>query len=243
MSSIIIAKPDAQPEQLMLLFHGAGADAQSMTPVGLTLQNAFPQAWIISIEAPTRSRFGPGFEWFSVQGVTEDNRITRVGEAMPLFLETIYDWQKKAQVDAARTALVGYSQGAIMALESVRDRAPVAGRVVAFAGRFAQWPTQAPAGTTLHLFHGKRDSLVPYRLTVTAAEHLVRLNADVTADVLPFLGHEIDAELKALMVTRLTTYIPRALWEEAMQTDPGSAPPPALTEDETAILNPSPYRP
>jgi phospholipase/carboxylesterase len=136
---------------------------------------------------------------------------------MPPCLAAIREWQGRAGVEPAATALIGFSQGAVMALESSRDTSPVAGRIVAIAGRFAALPEVAPRDTTLHLIHGKADPVMPYRHTIAAAERLIGLGADATADVLPFVGHAIDEEVVALLIERLKAYIPRRLWEEAMR--------------------------
>ena len=220
-ASIIVAQPEGHAEQLMLLFHGLGSDAQDLVPLGQQLAVAFPRAWIVSVQARERSDFGHGYQWFSVNGVSEANRAERVAQALPAFLEAVRHWQGLAQVGVGQTALIGFSQGAIMALESTRDRTPVAGRVVSIAGRFAQLPTTPAAGTTLHFLHGKSDAVMPYGLTVAAAEHLVALGGDVTADVLPFLGHGINAELVELLIERLQGYVPRSLWRAALAADPG----------------------
>jgi phospholipase/carboxylesterase len=71
----------------------------------------------------------------------------------------------------------------------------------------------------VHLIHGKQDAVIPYAHTVYAAERLVSLDADVTADVLPFVGHEINEEVTALMMERLSTHIPKRLWEAAQLAD------------------------
>ena len=219
-ASIIVAQPEGHAEQLMLLFHGVGSDAQDLVPLGQQLAVAFPRAWIVSVQAREPSDFGHGYQWFSVNGVTEANRAERVALALPSFLETVQHWQNLAHVGVGQTALIGFSQGAIMALESTRDRTPVAGRVVSIAGRFAELPRTPAAGTTTHFLHGKNDPVMPYGLTVAAAEHLVALGGDVTADVLPFLGHGINAELVELLIERLQGYVPRGLWRAALAADP-----------------------
>ena len=51
----------------------------------------------------------------------------------------------------------------------------------------------APEGVSLHLLHGLLDEAVSYRHVVDAAQAWVELGADVTADVLPGVGHELAA--------------------------------------------------
>jgi len=213
--SIIVARPDGPAQQLMLLFHGVGANAQDLVPLGRVLAAEFPQAFIVSVEAPSPS--GAGREWFSVQGIDEQNRAARVDAAMPAFVETVARWQKEAGVGLDAVALIGFSQGGIMALESTRDRPAIAGRVVAIAARFAQLPDKPNLDTTIHMFHGKADPVIPYGFAVEGAKHLVAIGADVTADILPQVGHQINAEIAELLIERLRGHLPKRTWEAAMR--------------------------
>ena len=215
--SIIVARPEGPAQQLMLLFHGVGANAQDLVPLGRLLAAEFPQAFVVSIAAPLASEHGSGRQWFSVQGISEESRPARVEAALPAFAETVARWQKEAGVGTDAVALIGFSQGGIMALESTRDRPALAGRVVAIAGRFARLPETANAATTVHMFHGKADPVIPYGFTVEAAEHLVAIGADVTADVLPHVGHQIDSEIADLLIERLRGHLPKRVWEAAMK--------------------------
>ena len=215
--SIIVARPDAAAQQLMLLFHGVGSTALDLVPLGKLLAEEFPAAFIVSVAAPAPSGAGGGREWFPVLGISEENRPARVEAALPAFLATVRHWQKEAGVGIDAVALIGFSQGGIMALESTRDQPAVAGRVVSIAGRFATLPTQANAGTTLHMFHGKLDPVIPYGYTVEAAQHLVNIGADITADVIPHVGHQINDDVVDLLVERLRGHLPRRTWEAALQ--------------------------
>ncbi len=214
--SIIVARPEGQAEQLMLLFHGVGSTAADLVPVGEMLAKEFPAAFIVSVAAPAASNAPGGRQWFSVMGISEENRPARVEAAMPAFVETVRHWQAEAGVSTEAVALVGFSQGGIMALESTRDCQAVAGRVVSIAGRFAQLPETANPDTTLHMFHGKVDPVIPYGFTVEAAQHLVNIGADVTADVIPFVGHQITDEIVDLLIERLRTHLPKRAWDAAL---------------------------
>lgn len=73
------------------------------------------------------------------------------------------------------TALVGFWQGAIMALEAVQAEPALAGRVLAFAGRHATAPMHAPLDTTVHLLHGLDDHVMPAGAAIDSAERLAAL--------------------------------------------------------------------
>jgi phospholipase/carboxylesterase len=217
-SAILVQQP-AKAAQLVLLFHGVGANAAGLRPLAEHIATAFPNAMVVAVNAPFASGNPGGFQWFSVAGITEENRQDRVNKAMPRFSECIAHWQKKAGVDAQATALVGFSQGAIMALESTKLAHSPASRVVAMSGRFANVPQTGNYTGTIHFLHGKDDPVIPYQHTVRAAHQLRDLGVDITAEVLPFVQHEIPAEFVTLAVNKLSTHISHRIWKEAMQAD------------------------
>jgi phospholipase/carboxylesterase len=197
-TDLILQRPETvDGAELLLLFHGVGASPEDMVPLGHALAQQRPDAWIVSVRSPERSDFGQGWQWFSVQGVTEANRPDRVASAMPAFVERINAWQTETGVGPERTTLIGFSQGAIMALESTQRPEPtsIAARVIALAGRFAQPPRRTPLGTVLHLMHGEQDVVMPIRLAVDADRDLKSLGAASTLDRFAGLGHGIDGRV------------------------------------------------
>jgi phospholipase/carboxylesterase len=218
MAEPLVVQQPASAQQLFLLAHGVGALPQDMVPLGRRLGATFSQACVVSLAGPQPAPFGAaGRQWFSPRGIDDANRPARIRAAWPVFEQMVRAWQARTGVGPEATALIGFSQGGAMALEASCQAAPVAGRVVGIGARYGTLPAAAPAGITVHLLHGKQDTQVPYAHAVRAAEHLVALGADVTADVVPFVGHELNDELATLLVERLTTYVPKRLWEQALQ--------------------------
>lgn len=217
--SIVVARPQGHPGQLMLLFHGLGATPNDMLPLGQRLAEAYPHACIVSVRAPDPGDFGFGFQWFSARELDDARRSSRVATALPAFADTVREWRSRTDCGAEETALIGFSQGATMALECARTEPELAARVASIGGRFATLPDEADERTTWYLLHGKDDPVVHYRQTVTAAERLVALGGDVVADVLPFVGHEINDALASLLIERLSSHVPRRTWREALRED------------------------
>ena len=211
-------------EQLMILLHGWGASAAAMAPLAMALRAEFPQAALLAPEGfePADSALA-GRQWFQMNGsdgpLTEANRPARVAAVLP----RLADWVRAAQaatgVGPAATALVGFSQGAIVALELAQAFPGLVGRVVAVAGRYATLPARAPAAV-VHLVHGKEDRVMPARHCVDAATRLVTLGGDVTADVVPGVGHEAHPALLDAAIGHLQTFLPRRVWEEALADAP-----------------------
>ena len=202
---LIVQRP-ATPSQLVLLFHGVGSSARDLAPLGEVLASHLPHAAIVSVQAP--EAWAPGWQWFSVRGVTEADRPARVAAAMPGFVQAVRQWQVACAVEPARTTLIGFSQGAIMALESTQIESPTSARVIALSGRFARAPHVAPASVQVHLIHGDADPVMPVRLAVDASAQLQGLGAQVTLDRFSGLGHGVDRRVVDAIVRRLEAALP-----------------------------------
>jgi phospholipase/carboxylesterase len=205
---LIVRRP-ATPRQLVLLFHGVGSNARDLAPLGEALAPHFQGATIVSVQAPEASR--PGWQWFSVQGITEADRPARVAAAMPAFTRAVRQWQAACAIGAAGTTLIGFSQGAIMALESTQLDRPLAERVIALSGRFAKPPHIAHGSVRTHLMHGDADAVMPVRGAVDALEQLQGLGAVATLDRFPGLGHGIDRRVLDAVVRRLDDALPASI--------------------------------
>lgn len=204
MNDGLVVQAPAQPRALFLLFHGVGATPEGLVPLGRRLAREFPEAMVVSVPGPDRSDLGAGLQWFSVRGVTEANRPERVAATLERFLATVRQWQERAGVDSAATSLVGFSQGAIMALEAALAPQPPAARVVSLSGRFSELPQQAPTGVRLHFIHGDADPVIPAAHAQQGARQLQALGAEVTLDVVPGLGHGVDRTAEDLLLRRLS---------------------------------------
>lgn len=194
--NVIVQQPQGVADKLILLFHGVGDNPDSMGEVGKFFAQSFPQAVVVSIGSPDVCDFGRGFQWFSVQGVTEKNRQSRIDEAMPLFINTVREWQQNSGVAPQDTVLIGFSQGTIMALESTKVEDALAGQIIAFSGRFANLPeTPIAAGTTVHLIHGEQDPVINPFQSKSAFERLQALGNTSTLDLMPHMAHGLDGQM------------------------------------------------
>lgn len=202
---------------MFVLLHGVGAAPASLAGIARALAAAFPQAVIVVPEGFDPFDLGPtGRQWFSVRDVTETNRIERIEAVMPRLVDLIRAEQHTHGIGPQATALVGFSQGAILSLEVIARHDGLAGRVLAFAGRYAKLPAAAPTMTTLHLLHGEDDPVIPVMHARAALEHLERLQGDASLDVARGVGHEPHPALVEVGIERLRGQLPARTWREAL---------------------------
>ncbi len=205
------------PPQLLILLHGYGGRGALMRPLAEALRAQFPRAAILAPDAPHPVETGgPGRQWFSVQDLDDASRIARVQEALGPLEAWLQATQQRLGVGPQPTALCGFSQGAILALEMASRTDGLAGRVLAFAGRYARLPDAAPRRTTLHLLHGGADTVIPATHARAALQHLGVLHGDATLDVAQGVGHELHPSLIDSALHRLTHHIPYRTWRAAL---------------------------
>lgn len=202
LSSLIVQQPSPAAKRLVLLLHGVGSVPQAMLGVAQWFATRDPDACVVSIASPYPADISNGLQWFSVRGVTEENRQARVDAVMQDFLATVGHWQGVAGVDASNTLLAGFSQGAIMALEATKLPQAPASTIVAFGGRYATLPSQRPEAV-IHLLHGSADPVMPVAQAQAAFSRLQDQGAQATLDIAPGVGHEPHPALLAKLAAQL----------------------------------------
>lgn len=142
-----------------------------------------------------------GRQWFSLRTPTAAARLDGVRQAAPI-LDAFLDAALAARgLTADRLALVGFSQGGMMALHvALRRAVPVAG-VVGYSGALVgaeRLAAELRARPPVLLIHGDADPVVPVAALDAARQALTAAGVPVQAVVRPGLGHGIDPEGMAL---------------------------------------------
>lgn len=169
----------------VVFLHGVGSSGAGMQPLAgaLGLSDAHCP------DGPEPFDMGPGRQWFSVRGVTEENRPGRVATALPAARRMI-----EGLGDPRETWLVGFSQGAIMALHLVAEGLPVAG-LVAIAGRLAGPVAPRSDWPPVWQLHGDQDGVMPLAVAQATEGWLRAAGAGPELAVFTGLGHSVDARI------------------------------------------------
>jgi len=190
-----------QAEQRLVLLHGWGADADDLLDLGAVLFDADPTAIglsVVALRAPLSHPAGSGRQWYDLQQpewpqlpqARRDlrQRLLALGTTVPL----------------ERTCLLGFSQGAAMAIDVATGSGPDATEPLALAGLIAcsgyphpDWRPQPPR-TEILLTHGEQDPVVPFAASQALERSLVEAGGSVRRIAFPG-GHCIDPDLIGAM--------------------------------------------
>ena len=173
--------------QLVIFLHGYGADGNDLIDIGRAWQQFLPETAFVSPHAPERCPMAPmGRQWFALTFRNPDERWIGVSAAAPgvdRFLEAELE---RHELPASALALVGFSQGTMMALH-VGLRRPVApAAIVGYSGMLALPRDKGPdavaaeirARPPVLLVHGDRDDLIPVQALFQTAQDLATLGID-----------------------------------------------------------------
>lgn len=203
--------------RLVILLHGVGSSGADLMPLAQAWRGALPGTVFVAPDAPQPFDMGSGHQWFSIAGVTEENRPARVAAALPSLVASIEAERRRAGVAPADVALVGFSQGSIMALHLAMTDPGRCGAVIAFAGRIAApvvAPAVAPDGSgrrpPVLMIGGAADSIMPPAVVQAAAAHFRSAGFAVEEHLLRGVPHTITAAGAQLGLDFLQRVLPSA---------------------------------
>jgi len=189
--------------QLVVFLHGYGADGNDLIEIGRAWQQLLPQAAFVSPHAPeVCGQGGGGKQWFNLTFRDPDERWTGVNAAGP-GLEKFLDAElTRRQLPASALALVGFSQGTMMALHIGLRRAAAPAAIVGYSGMLVlpkdvdpdKFPLEIRSRPPVLLIHGEQDDLIPAPALFHAAQALAALEVPVEWHLSPGIGHGIDQE-------------------------------------------------
>lgn len=194
-SALTIAAKSAPASALVVMLHGVGADAASFHDLARTLSRTLPGADFVTPDGfHPFDQASSGYQWFSLKGLTDENRGVRIREAGQEVSRWIDQQLLSRGLRGDRLAVVGFSQGAMLAAWLAVHRSPAPAAIVMFSGRvlFDDVPAGAAVATPVFMAHGADDMRIPVSFVDPGARVLESWGARVSKHVYPRLGHTID---------------------------------------------------
>ncbi len=184
-------------KHLVILLHGYGANAQDLIGLAPPVAERLPDAAFVSPDAPFPCEMGFGRQWFSLADRSPAALRAGAETALPI-LQAYIDRQRQHWGIADKDiALMGFSQGTMMALAAAPRRAETLAGVVGYCGALIAaetLPAEVKSHPPILLVHGQRDEVVPFSAMAHAESALRGAGMKVEIMARPGLGHGIDPE-------------------------------------------------
>jgi phospholipase/carboxylesterase len=202
-------------KSLVVFLHGYGADGADLLGLADVLAPHLPDTAFVAPDAADRIPGSPfGYQWFPIpafDGSTmaqAEAGLLKAAEDVSAFLDQRLAYEG---LGPEALALVGFSQGAMMALQVAprRDRAMAC--VVAISGRLTR-PERLAAETRVKppvlIIHGDQDQVVDFGEMALAADALVAAGFDTYGHVMAGSGHGIAQDGLSTALAFLRHHLP-----------------------------------
>lgn len=194
------------PRHLVVFLHGFGADGNDLIAVGREWQRLLPDAAFVAPHAPEPCLAGgAGRQWFPLTFRDPHERWRGVNRAAPALHAFLDAELARLDLPASRLALVGFSQGTMMALHAGLRRPAAPAAIVGFSGLLVMeegaGPDSLRAGADpiravppILLVHGDRDDVIPVDALFLSTDALAAAELPVEWHLSQGVGHGIDGE-------------------------------------------------
>ena len=191
-ASVLTAGQPLERAQLaMILLHGRGGSAESMLPLADEL--AHPHMAYLAPQAE-------GNSWYPYSFLAPMDRNEPELSAALASVSAVLDHLQAAGIPPARTILLGFSQGACLALEYAARHTRRYGGLVGLSGGLIG-PEGTPrdydgslSGTPAFLGCSDIDPHIPMDRVLESADVLRYMGARVTMRLYPGMGHTVNSD-------------------------------------------------
>lgn len=189
------------PKYLVIFLHGYGANGENLINLSYEFKAVLPDAHFISPNAiePWEGGFPHAYQWFSLQGSLELGKtpdlISNIKRANKILQDFISKQLKRFNLTPKELLLVGFSQGAMMAMYQGLIEPSTPTGIVAFSGKLIlpeMIGEKIISKPQICLIHGEQDSVVPFSNFLEAQKILQKVDVPFEAHAIPHLDHSID---------------------------------------------------
>jgi phospholipase/carboxylesterase len=198
-----LAPSSGSAKQLVVLLHGLGANGNDLIEIGQRWQDWLPDAAFAAPHAPDPCGSVPmGREWFPL--TLADPRefwrgVTYAGPGLDVFLDREL---ARHSLAPSQLALVGFSQGTMMALHVGLRRKTAPAAIVGYSGLLVLEDGKGPESLAeaahtpppILLIHGDRDDVVPVEMFLFSKDALGTAGIPCQWQLSAGRGHGINEE-------------------------------------------------
>ena len=187
---------DFEPNSLVVLLHGIGADAFDLIPLAKHWALTLKKTKFYSLHAPYPCKLTPfGKQWFDLEDRDQTRILKEIELVKPMIITFLKRKLKDYNLQYKDLMLVGFSQGTMVALNLTLTMKEEVKGVLGYSGGVILTKSgkiKIISKPNICLVHGKNDEVVPKKMMETTKIILKDNNIDVDTHLIENLGHSID---------------------------------------------------
>ena len=201
-STVIKPQSKDKPKQIIVLCHGYGGDREDISTLAIQWSRFLPDAIFMCPNGPEICSINPqGFQWFDLATDKEEIILEKSLEAekkLTLFLDQILN---NFQLESNNLALVGFSQGCMMSIQTSLKSKKKVNCVIGYSGKIINQKHLSEniiSKPKIYLMHGINDTIVSPTHLLESKEYLANHGIKVKTKLFKDCEHSIPVEGSSL---------------------------------------------
>ncbi|MAM96110.1 dienelactone hydrolase family protein [Parvibaculum sp.] len=182
-------------EWLVVFLHGYGSSGVDIMSFADYWQSSMENVAFVAPDGPEATKDG-GFQWVGKHPPGDLHLYDDAVAVAPQVHDFINAELTREGLDASRLALVGFSQGAVMALHLGLRRTVTPAAVLGYSGGLVgmdKLKDEIVSKPPVMLVHGEQDQLAPLYGMMASVKALTEAGVACQGLPIPGLGHAVDA--------------------------------------------------
>jgi len=191
-----------KPKLAVVLCHGYGGDGRDISNLAINWQRFLPEVIFLCPNAPEVCAVNPqGYQWFDLTSDKEEVILEKslVAEAkLNIFLDQVLD---NFQLDLSSLALVGFSQGCMISIQTALKKKKQINCLVGYSGKVINQKhltDNINSIPKIFLMHGANDTIVSPTYLLEAKEYLVSQGLKIKTKMFKDCDHKIPVKGSSL---------------------------------------------
>ena len=186
------------PESAVILCHGYGGDGNDISIVANYWKNFLPKTLFLCPDAPEICKVNPsGFQWFDLMDQTPEETLAKSLVAENKLNKFINEVIEQNKIDNNKIALVGFSQGCMISLQTSLKRKDKISCVIGYSGKIINQEhldKNIVSKPEIYLMHGDIDQVVTLDNFLASKEFFINKNIKINTKIFKNCEHRIPTE-------------------------------------------------
>jgi len=193
-----LINPVSSIQNAVILCHGYGGDGKDISIVANYWKNFLPNTLFVCPDAPEVCKVNPsGFQWFDLMDQTEDEILSKSLVAEDILNKFIDEIKEKNKLKIDQIALVGFSQGCMISLQTALKKRDQIKCLIGYSGKILNLKhlnKNIVSRPKIYLMHGDKDQIVPVNHILEAKEFFQKKKYEISTKIFKNCEHRIPTE-------------------------------------------------
>ena len=191
-----------KPKNAVILCHGYGGDGKDISILANYWRPHLPNTIFICPDGPEKCSVSPkGFQWFDLVDQSPDQILTKSLIAEIKINTLIEEIKTNNNLQSKDIALVGFSQGCMISLQTGIKRKDQIKCIVGFSGKIISTDHLSKninSKPNIMLMHGDVDEVVPVNFLLEAKIFFKNVDYEIETKIFNNCEHRIPIEVSSL---------------------------------------------